>query len=59
MTKKEKQRFDSDVRFLINHAVILTYDENLEETIAHIEKTNFSRTVKDAAIQKLKEVRTK
>lgn len=59
MTKKEKQRFDADVRFLLDHSLIATYDQSLEETIAYIEKTNFSRAVKDAAIQKLKEVRTK
>ena len=57
MTKKEKQKFDGDVRFLIDSTLVATYGRDLETSIAAIEKTNFSRAVKDVAIQKLKEVR--
>ena len=59
MTKKEKQRFESDVRFLLVHSLIATRGESVEETIVHIEKTTFSRAVKDTAIQKVKEMKTK
>ena len=57
MTKKEKQRFDGDVRFLLSSALLTTCGQGLKEAIADIEKTNFSRAVKDATIQKLKEIR--
>lgn len=59
MTKKERSSFEGNVRFLLDRSIIATYDQNQDETIAYIEKTNFSRAVKDEAIKRLKENETK
>ena len=59
MTKKEYNKFIGDVRFLVDSTLIATYGRDLEAAIANVEKTNFSESVKNEAIKRIKEVRTK